>query len=72
MIMLLNKTVTEGIMLGVCWIRVAGDRDHFLVFCEDELEHSGFIKAVATATVTRLPSSLMVYIYHCCSHRISA
>ena len=70
--MLLNKSVTAGIMLGVCWIRVAGDRDHFLGFCEDWHEHSGFIKAVATATVTRLPSPPIVYIYHCCSHRISA
>jgi hypothetical protein len=59
-------------MFGVCWIRVAGHMDNFLGFCEDEHEHSGFIKAVATATVTRLPSSLMVYIDHCCSHRISA
>ena len=38
--MLLNKTVTEGIMLVVCWIRVAGYRDHFGDFCEDEHEHS--------------------------------
>jgi len=72
MITLLNKPVTEGIMFGVCWIRVAGDKDKCWGFCEDEDEHSVFIKAVATATVTRLPSSLIVYIYHCYSHRISA
>jgi len=59
-------------MFGVCWIRVAGDMDNFWGLCEDDDEHFVLIKAVATATVTRLPSSLIVYIYHCCSHRISA